>query len=70
MTAKDYVEVEVDDCELFDKKRYLNCRSVENGLLSEIRQNQSNAASTSYATIIDNHDGSDLFYSNSKTTTN
>ena len=61
-TAKEYVEVEVDNCELTEDGKYFNCRSVEGGLLSEIRGNQSNAANTSYATILDNRDGSDLFY--------
>ena len=61
-SANDYVEVEVDQCELTADGKYLNCRSVDNGLLSEIRKGQNNAAGTSYATILNDHDGSDLFY--------
>ena len=61
-SANDYVEVEVDHCELTADNKYLNCRSVDGGLLNEIRNGQNNAAGTSYATILDNHDGSDLFY--------
>ena len=40
---------------------YLNCRSVNGGLLDEIRKNSQDGSVTGYATILNNKDGSDLF---------
>ena len=61
-TATQYVEVEVDNCELSEKGFYLNCRSVIGGLLDEIRKESQDGSVTGYATILNNKDGSDLFY--------
>ena len=62
-SAASYVDIPVDKCELTEKGTYLKCRSVDGGLLYEIRSSQNDGSNSSYATILDNHDGSDLFYS-------
>ena len=60
-TASSYVDVLVDNCKLTEKGMYLNCRSVNGGLLDEIRKNSQDGSVTGYATILNNKDGSDLF---------
>ncbi len=60
--AKQYADVLVDNCEVTEKGMYLNCRSVEGGLLDEIRKSENDASNTKYATVLNNKDGSNLFY--------
>ena len=60
--ATSYIDVAVDNCEITKEKRYLNCRSVNGGLLDEIRKSMTDESNVSYATILNNHDGLDLIY--------
>ena len=61
-SAESYVEVPVDNCKITKENRYINCRSVSGGLLDEIRKGMNDESNTSFATIINNHDGLDLIY--------